>query len=76
MFLQLYNMAWAARKIFNDSAEIILIKKNIFEKIWNFSDKMFNQFQDAYITAQQKYLDFSAKRFALDMFNEVVPAWI
>ena len=34
---------------------------------------MFNKFQDAYITAQKKYLDFTAKRFALDMFNEVVP---
>ena len=37
---------------------------------------MFNEFQDAYIAAQKKYLGFSAKRFALDMFNEVVPVRI
>lgn len=37
------------------------------------SDPMFVKLQDAYIEEQQAALGYKSYRFALDMFNEVVP---
>ena len=37
------------------------------------ADPMFSKFQNVYIDEQQKAFGYKAARFALDMFNEVVP---